>query len=94
MRSFYFVSVLLAGFAHSGELALAAEQPSNTQLANAFRGLIIPNLPVPLVEKSYDWGHQELVAVGVKWEKKEILLKPEILKKLHNDGIWRKISAT
>jgi hypothetical protein len=90
------VFLALAGwFILAGAPALAdsRETPSAAELARILRTLVLPNLPNPLVEQSFNWGHQELVVVGVKWEKKGILLKPEFLKKLHNDGAWRKIAA-
>src|SRR5258708_30282613 len=66
--------------------------PSAAELGTTLRSLIVPCLPNPLVEQEFDWGKQKRVAVGVEWKKEGILLKPEVLKKLHNDGHWRKIA--
>jgi hypothetical protein len=71
----------------------AAEAPSAEQLARIIRGMILPVLPAPLVEQKYNWGNQRDVIVGVKWEKEGILLRPHLLKKMHNDGIWRQIQV-
>lgn len=66
--------------------------PSAAELATTLRSLIVPCLPNPLVEQEFDWGKQKRVAIGVEWKKEGILLKPEVMKKLHNDGHWRKIA--
>jgi len=90
MRSLF--ALLLLPFATTA--CAAPPAPTAEELARTFRNLILPNLPNPLVEQIDNWGHQELVIVGIKWEKKGILLKPEPLRKLHNDGVWRKLNAT
>src|SRR5215475_14043089 len=74
--------------------AQTPETPDAAELARVFRTLLIASIPNPLVEQSYNWGHQESVPVGLKWEKKGIILRPEVLKKLHNEGVWRKIGAS
>lgn len=80
-----------------GLLALTgarADEPSAVNLAEisqAFRSLLLANLPAPLIEKSYNWGKQREAVVGLKWKRDGLLLKPEAIKKMHNDGIWRKI---
>lgn len=76
----------------SPTMAQADLAPSAGELAVTLRSLIVPCLPNFLVEQEYDWGKQKRVAIGVEWKKEGILLKPEILKKLHNDGHWRKIA--
>src|SRR5258708_6609176 len=70
----------------------ADETPSPQELTRILRTLILPNLPNPLVEQNFNWGHQEMVPIGVKWEMRGILLKPELMKKLHNDGTCHKIA--
>lgn len=66
--------------------------PSSDELGSILRSLIVPCLPNPLVHQEFDWGKQERVAIGLEWKKKNgILLRPEVMKKLHNDGHWRKI---
>lgn len=71
----------------------AAESLDGAELGGAIRTLVLAALPDPLVEQSFNWGHQERVAVGVKWVRKGILLKPELMKKFHHDGAWRKIAV-
>jgi hypothetical protein len=66
--------------------------PSAAELASTLRSLLLPCLPNPLVEQSFGWGKQERVPVGIEWKKKGILLKPEVMKQLRNDGHWRKIA--
>lgn len=66
--------------------------PTNAELGSILRSLILPCLPNPLVEQEFDWGKQERVPVGIEWKKKGILLKPEVMKQLRNDGRWRKIA--
>ena len=60
-------------------------------LSALFRTLLLSNLPTPLIEKNFDWGKQREALVGVKWKPHGILLKPEAQKKMHNDGLWRRI---
>jgi hypothetical protein len=67
--------------------------PSAAELGSMLRSLIIPCLPDPLVEQSFDWGKQERVAVGLEWRRKGSLLKPEVMKQMRNDGHWRKIAV-
>lgn len=73
--------------------SLRAEEPpvSAGEMSEIFRTLLLSNLPSPLYQKGYNWGKQRETIVGVKWKRNGILLKPEAIKKLHNDGIWRKI---
>jgi hypothetical protein len=91
----YLAALLIALGSHFTPSRVRADDlPSSAELGGILRSLILPNLPSPLVEQSFNWGHQERVPVGVRWEKKGILLKPEVMKKMHNDGVWRKIAAT
>jgi hypothetical protein len=94
MRNTFLSLVLLVVWNDSPVTAADADLPSAAQLADAFRKLLLPNLPNPLVEQDFNWGHQENISVGVKWERTGILLKPEIQRKLHNDGVWRRIAVT
>lgn len=73
--------------------ALRADEPTVTpgEMSELFRSLLLANLPSPLYEKGYNWGKQREAVVGVKWKRDGILLKPEVIKKPHNDGVWRKI---
>lgn len=72
----------------------AAETPSTAELSGGLRSVLLLNVPTPIVVQDFNWGHQEMVPIGIKWEKKGIFLKPEVMKKLHNDGVWRKIAVT
>ncbi len=70
-----------------------AEAPSAEELSKMIRSVVLPSLPLPLVEQNYRWGQQKNVVVGMKWEREGIFLKPELQKKMRNDGIWRKIQV-
>ncbi len=94
MRYALLSMLLCGGYGISPASAADAEPPSAAELAGALRNLLLPNLPNPLVEQDFNWGHQENVPVGVKWERIGIFLKTEIQKKAHNDGIWRRIAVT
>jgi hypothetical protein len=61
------------------------------EMSTLFRTLLLSNLPSPLIEKNFDWGKQRETIVGLKWKRDGILLKPETQKKMHNDGLWRRI---
>jgi hypothetical protein len=56
-------------------------------LAKLVRGLMLANLPDPLVQSSRDWGNQRDVFTGLKWHR----LKPEAQHGLRNDGHWEKV---
>jgi hypothetical protein len=57
------------------------------ELAGSIRGHLVRHLPVPLTEKSHNWGHMEYVTRGVKWHG----LKPERNRSHQFDGTWRKM---
>ena len=59
-------------------------------LAGTLRGYVAHNLSPVLYEASPGWGHQELVARGVKWEG----LRPEVQYSHKNEGTWRKVKVT
>jgi hypothetical protein len=73
--------------------AAPAETPSADELASILRGLLTTALPEPLVQQNSNWGHQKMVANGVTWEKKGVLLRPHKQEKLKNDGTWRRIKV-
>jgi hypothetical protein len=83
--------LLLIGILAASPAAARAEEPTADELAKCFRQLLLPSLPNPLVEQSFNWGHQEMVTVGIKWNNKGPIVKPESIKKLHNDGHWKKV---
>jgi len=68
-----------------------AAKPDTKQLAAAFKGMLLKNLPNPLTESLNGWGNQKEVVIGVKWEKKGILYKPEPMRDTKNDGHWQKV---
>jgi len=76
-----------------GVRAADSDLPTAESLSRTFRGLLVPNLPTPLVATSHNWGHQEMAPIGLKWEKKGVLLKPEVMRALRNDGMWRKVEV-
>lgn len=59
-------------------------------LEGVLRAALLQQLPNPLFQKDDNWGRQRMVANGVTWKRKGILLKPTIQKKAKNDGIWRR----
>lgn len=92
MRSFVamVVCVLTLGSAKASN-PVAIDPPSAEELAKIMRTMMMAAVPTPLVEQSFNWGHQKNVPVGLKWEKDGIFLKPKVQEKMHNDGIWRKV---
>ena len=52
------------------------------ELSKMIRSVVLPSLPLPLVEQNYRWGQQKNVVVGMKWEREGIFLKPELQKKI------------
>ena len=90
-------AVICAAFligANTGLAADSVDPPTASELERIFRALALPLVPKPLLEEKSTWGHQEMVSVGMKWEKKGILLKPEMIKSLRNDGVWRKFTLS
>lgn len=85
-------SVLQA--AAPGSLALPIDKTALDNLEPLLRSLIIEAVPNPLHEDNSHWGGQREVVKGVKWKKKGIVLRPEIMKGLENDGIWWKVRAS
>jgi len=64
-------------------------------LVGLLRKLLLANLPDPLIEKEFNWGAMKEVAVGVKWKRDARLLpRAEVQRKLHNDGVWRRVKVT
>lgn len=57
------------------------------RLAVLLRGLLLANLPSPLVEAPRNWGHQREVIVGLKWSGP----KPSPQKSFRNDGHWQRV---
>lgn len=83
---------LVASLASAPASAQSDLTPTAAELSSTLRSLMIPCLPDPLVEQSFDWGKQKRVPVGVQWKKQGVLLKPEVMKQMRNDGHWRKIA--
>jgi hypothetical protein len=69
-------------------LAVTAEPSANAEhLAHLFRGLLLANMPSPIIEAPRNWGHQKEVVVGLKWQG----ARPIPQKSLRNDGHWQKV---
>jgi hypothetical protein len=64
--------------------------PTLQPLLDNLRPFLLEAVPNPLFQKSYDWGHQARSFHGVKWHG----LRPEVVKALRNDGVWRKVKIT
>jgi hypothetical protein len=94
MRKLSLLCTLLFGLPVAPVRAADQDVPAAADLARIFRSLLLPNLPDPLVSQDYNWGHQQMTTIGVKWEKEGLLAKPVPIKSLRNDGKWRKISLT
>lgn len=67
--------------------------PEPEQLAALLRALTLQNLPVPLIESDNDWGEQRMVANGLRWEKKGLVRRPEVVQKAKNHGLWQKVKV-
>lgn len=76
--------ILALAFAPAAEPVPVAE---TAHLAKLVRGLMLANLPNPLVQSSRDWGNQREVVTGLKWHR----LKPETQRGMRNDGHWEKV---
>lgn len=63
-------------------------------LGNSLRGVLISDLPTPLLTDDKNWGHQKYVANGVKWKGQGLGVHPEVLRAPKNDGIWTRITLT
>jgi hypothetical protein len=78
--------------------ASAGAQSSPTDakaLGDTLRGLLLKNLPDPLVESKDGWGEQREVAIGLKWERKGLVrFRPEVMRDVKNDGHWQKVTVT
>ena len=74
----------------------AAEKGPDTQpLSDALRGLLLANLPDPLVQSNHNWGQQREGAIGVRWEKKGVIrYRPEVMRDVKNDGHWERVTVT
>lgn len=72
--------------------APAAEPADSQRLAQVLRGLLLKNLPDPVLESGRGWGHQKEVVVGLKWHRAgRLRLKAEPQKALRNNGHWQKV---
>src|SRR5262245_4993353 len=58
-------------------------------LADKLRDLLVHNAPDPLIEKSYNWGHTERVARGLKWHDG----RPSVQYSDKEDGVWRRVKV-
>ena len=69
-------------------LAQASSTDVDQAVGSVLRSVIISKLPDPLVDYQRDWGRQNLVSIGITWKRQGIKIKPEITKRLSNDGHW------
>jgi hypothetical protein len=63
-------------------------------LSNSLREVLIHEMPTPLYKDEKNWGHQRLVANGVKWKGQGLKVHPEMMKAPKNDGIWTRMILT
>lgn len=72
--------------------ALSSLSPNSAaSLSGSLRNLVLEFLPTPLYENTKHWGGQKEVANGVTWKRKGIVLKPQVQKKMKNEGQWWKL---
>ena len=73
-----------------------APMPPGTldSLATSLRGVLINDLPTPLLVDDKNWGHQRYIANGVKWKGQGLGVHAEVMKAPKNDGIWTRITLT
>jgi hypothetical protein len=86
---------LIAGVGLAASSVAQTPTTDAKQLADTLRGLLLKNLPDPLVESKTGWGEQREVAIGLKWERKGLVrFRPEVMRDLKNDGHWQKVTVT
>ncbi len=86
-------AVLVASLALTAGPPPAAAVPDPAALSATVRGLLLQNLPDPLVQSAPGWGKQKVVTVGVKFHRDGPRLWSEPQKAPRNDGVWRRVSA-
>ncbi|GIW82771.1 MAG: hypothetical protein KatS3mg105_4578 [Gemmatales bacterium] len=59
-------------------------------LAGSFRGFLVEALPTTLLVEEQDWGQTKMVANGLKWHG----LRPQVIHKAKNHGVWQRITIT
>ena len=82
----------MAAAGRAGEPAL--DGAVEAVLAGSLHDLLLDAMPAPLAEEAGHWGGQRLAPNGVVWHGRGLKLRPEITKKLRNDGRWWKVKAT
>lgn len=86
---------LIVGLGMGGGAVAQTPTTDAKQLADTLRGLLLKNLPDPLVESKAGWGEQRDVAIGLKWERKGVVrFRPEVMRDVKNDGHWQKVTVT
>jgi hypothetical protein len=61
-------------------------------LEQSLRGLLLKNLPDPVVKSERGWGHQKEVTLRTNFIKDGPRLISEPVKGLRNDGTWRRVA--
>jgi hypothetical protein len=72
----------------------ADKGPDLKPLVGTLHKLLLANLPDPLVQTEHNWGHQKEGVIGVRWEKKGLLLRPELMRDTKSDGRWERVTLT
>lgn len=86
---------LVVGVGLSASAGAQTPPTDTAALADTLRGLLLKNLPDPLVETKAGWGEQREVAIGLKWERKGVVrFRPEVMRDVKNDGHWQKATVT
>lgn len=61
-----------------------------SQIAKAFKPVLVSSVPATLYEKTDNWGHEVMVPTGLKWRG----LKATVTKSPRSHGEWRKMIIT
>ena len=75
--------------------APAEPKPDTEQLGRLFRGLLLKNVPEPLVEAPHGWGLQNEVTTGLRFRRTGgIRFRTEAKREFANDGHWQRLTVT
>ncbi len=73
------------------------EQPTDAEAASfakVLRGLMLTNLPDPLVKANDGWGNQKEFVQGAILLRNPKKFGPESPRQMVNDGLWRRVTVT